>query len=83
MRFLVDECLSARLVNLLTAAGHDAVYADDRGLAGKPDTEVLAQTVTGMRIPLSADTDWQSPRRVKGSSMRPGLPGPRPCIARS
>jgi predicted nuclease of predicted toxin-antitoxin system len=42
VKFLVDECLPARLVELLSAYGHDAVHVSQHGLSGKPDTEVMA-----------------------------------------
>lgn len=58
MKFLVDECLSTRLVVLLTNAGHDAVHIVARSLAGRPDEDVLAHAVSEARILLSADTDF-------------------------
>ena len=58
MRFLVDECLSSRVVAILVAAGHDAVHVIDCGLAGQPDERVLAQAVEDGRVLLSADTDF-------------------------
>ena len=42
MKFLLDECISTRLVPLLADAGHDVVHASDRDLAGHVDAEVLA-----------------------------------------
>lgn len=55
MRFLVDECLSVRLVPMLVDAGHDAVHVNDCGLAGHIDEEVLARaverTVLCLRLP--------------------------------
>jgi predicted nuclease of predicted toxin-antitoxin system len=58
VRFLVDECLSARVPSLLVGAGHDAVHVVDCGLAGEPDERVLAQAVADGRVLLSADTDF-------------------------
>ena len=58
MRFLVDECLSTRVPELLVAAGHDAVHVVDCGLAGEPDERVLAQAADDRRVLLSADTDF-------------------------
>jgi predicted nuclease of predicted toxin-antitoxin system len=58
MKFLVDECLSTRLVRFLAAAGHDAIHVDDHDLAGRPDEEVLAKAVSDSRVLLSADTDF-------------------------
>jgi Domain of unknown function (DUF5615) len=42
VKFLVDECLPARLIEVLSTHGHDAVHVSERGLNGKPDTEVMA-----------------------------------------
>ena len=58
MRFLVDECLSPRVADLLVKTGHDAVHVIDRGLAGHEDSEVLAHAANDDRVLLSADTDF-------------------------
>jgi predicted nuclease of predicted toxin-antitoxin system len=58
VRFLVDECLSSRMAEILTAAGHDAVHAIERNLAGQPDEAVLAVAVAESRVLVSADTDF-------------------------
>ena len=58
MRFLVDECLSTRLVPLLVASGHDATHVNDHRLAGQPDDRVLAMAAAERRVLLSADTDF-------------------------
>ena len=58
MRLLVDECLGVRIVKLLTAAGHDVVHVEDRGLGGHNDDEVLAFARADGRVLVSADTDF-------------------------
>ncbi|HET8684475.1 MAG TPA: DUF5615 family PIN-like protein [Micromonosporaceae bacterium] len=58
MRFLVDECLSVRLAELLVDAGHDAVHVVGCSLAGVPDQRVLARVLADDRVLLSADTDF-------------------------
>lgn len=58
MRFLVDICLSPRLVEGLCALGHDAVHAADFGLHGADDEVLLARAVAEDRVVLSADTDF-------------------------
>ncbi|HET8684673.1 MAG TPA: DUF5615 family PIN-like protein [Micromonosporaceae bacterium] len=58
MRFLVDECLSIRLAELLVDAGHDAVHVVGCSLAGVSDERVLARALADDRILLSADTDF-------------------------
>jgi predicted nuclease of predicted toxin-antitoxin system len=58
VRFLLDECLSVRLVGLLAAAGHDVVHVQDRDLQGHFDDEVLESARADGRILVSADTDF-------------------------
>lgn len=58
MRLLIDECLSARLRDMLTKAGHDVVHAADLDLLGAPDTQVMAAAVEHDRVLVSADTDF-------------------------
>lgn len=58
MRFLLDECLPARMAGLLRAAGHDCMHVYDLGLGGQPDEEVMALADREERILLSADTDF-------------------------
>lgn len=58
MRFLVDECLSARIIGLLSVAGHDVVHVQDRDLQGHVDDEVLELARAEDRVLISADTDF-------------------------
>ncbi len=58
MRFLVDECISARLVSYLQQADHDAVHALQRELGGATDSAVLAAAARERRILISFDTDF-------------------------
>ena len=58
LRFLIDECLSARLGVLLSDAGHDAVHVGDLGLLGGTDETVMAAALDDRRIVVSADTDF-------------------------
>lgn len=58
MRFLLDECISARLAPLVADAGHDVVHVSDRGLTGHVDEEVLAAARQEDRVLVSADTDF-------------------------
>ena len=57
MRFLLDECISARLAPLVAEAGHDVVHVSDRGLTGHVD-EVLTAAHDEGRVLVSADTDF-------------------------
>ena len=68
MRFLVDECLSARLTQLLMADGHDALHVLDVGLQGQPDDVIMGEARSNHRILLTSDTDfgellWRSSER--------------------
>lgn len=58
MRFLLDECVSARLSALLGDAGHDCVLAQERGLLGAPDEQVMATALAESRVLVSMDTDF-------------------------
>jgi predicted nuclease of predicted toxin-antitoxin system len=56
--FLLDECISSRLAQLLVDAGHDVVHVSDHDLAGHVDDEVLAAARDDKRVLVSADTDF-------------------------
>lgn len=58
MRFLLNECLSQRLVLLLAEAGHDVIHVVDSGLAGRVDDDVLDVARTEGRVLVSSDTDF-------------------------
>lgn len=58
MRFLLDECVSARLTVLLVDAGHDCVHVQDRALLGAVDEDVMAAAVAESRVLVSMDTDF-------------------------
>jgi predicted nuclease of predicted toxin-antitoxin system len=55
MRFLLDENLSPKLVELL---GHDVVHVTDIGLASASDEVVIAAASADDRILINADTDF-------------------------
>lgn len=58
MRFLLDECLSSHLVDLLADAGHDAAHLSARGLLGATDEVVMRAAATDVRVLVSADTHF-------------------------
>jgi predicted nuclease of predicted toxin-antitoxin system len=58
LRFLLDECVSARLTGLLVDAGHDCVHVQDRELRGAVDEDVMAAAVAESRVLVSMDTDF-------------------------
>ncbi|MFC4946810.1 DUF5615 family PIN-like protein [Pseudonocardia sp. GCM10023141] len=58
MRFLLDNNLSPRLVELLGAAGWDVVHVGTLGLRAAADKIVLRAAQDDARILVSADTDF-------------------------
>lgn len=58
MRFLLDECISARLGPILAEGGHEVVHVAACGLAGHVDDEVLTAAREERRVLVSADTDF-------------------------
>ena len=58
MRFLLDNNLSPKLIDLLRAAGHDVTHVRDLGLAAAPDEVVLERARGEGRVLISADTDF-------------------------
>jgi predicted nuclease of predicted toxin-antitoxin system len=57
VRWLADECVSARLVRLLRDAGHDVVYAAEIA-AGASDADLVALALQGGRLFLTDDKDF-------------------------
>ena len=58
MRFLLDQNLSTRLAELLTAAGHDVIHTSQLGLSRADDLTVLDRAAAESRVLVSADTDF-------------------------
>ncbi|MFI5425808.1 DUF5615 family PIN-like protein [Aeromicrobium sp. UC242_57] len=58
MRFLLDECISARLASFLEQAGHDVTHVLVLGLQGCPDVDVLCAARDEQRVLISSDTDF-------------------------
>jgi predicted nuclease of predicted toxin-antitoxin system len=58
VRFLIDECLPARLATLLCQADHDCAHVYEAGLDGRPDEQVMAMADRENRVLVSADTDF-------------------------
>ena len=69
MRFLVDECLSVKIAQILAAAGHDAQHASQTGLQGHPDETVIEYARAEDRILLTADTDFGELLSHSGESL--------------
>ena len=81
MKFKVDENLAAEVAADLRAAGHDADTPPDQGLAGAPDSAVLARVQADGRVILTmdkgiADVRAYPPRQYAGIIlMRPRMAG--------
>lgn len=58
MRLLLDNNLSPRLVDVLSAAGWDVVHVASLGLRSAPDRAVLDAARHDGRYLVSADTDF-------------------------
>lgn len=67
MRFLIDECVSPRVGEALTDAGHDAAHLRDVGLLGANDEEVMASATADSRVLISADTDFGELLATRGA----------------
>jgi len=63
MRFKTDENLPKEIADLLTQSGHDAMRADEQGLAGVPDPGVAAVCQAEQRAIVTLDTDFMDVRR--------------------
>jgi predicted nuclease of predicted toxin-antitoxin system len=58
VRFLVDECLSVKIAQILATAGHDALHVSQAGLQGHSDETVITYSRSEDRVLLTADTDF-------------------------
>ncbi len=58
MKFLIDMPCSPTLVDWLGSRGHDAVHAQDIGLAEASDLVILARARSESRVVITADLDF-------------------------
>ena len=63
MKIKLDENLSARLVRLLAALGHDTDSVPQEGLAGRPDSDIWTAAQTTQRFLITQDLDFSDIRR--------------------
>lgn len=68
MKFLADECVYYVTTQLLRTWGYDVLTAQEVGLAGKPDEEVLAYSVKHERVLITIDMDFSNIRRFPPKS---------------
>ena len=79
MQFFADECVYRVTVDLLRSWEHDVHTAQETGLAGKPDDQILAYAVKHERVLITIDMDFSNirhypPKTHKGiivAKMRP------------
>jgi predicted nuclease of predicted toxin-antitoxin system len=57
VRWIADECVSARLVKLLREAGHDVAYVAEMA-AGASDTDLIGMAGRENRLLLTDDKDF-------------------------
>ncbi len=66
MRFLVDEPLQRRIVDLLSEAGHNPLHVPDLDLLGAPDEHILGAAADDDRILVTAEYGlWESARPIR------------------
>jgi len=58
MKFLIDMPVSPKLVKTLEQRGHAAVHAQEIGLAGAEDSEIVSRARQEARIIVTADLDF-------------------------
>jgi len=57
MRFLVDECLSTRLVGAANDAGFEAYHVAHRGWGGRTDSQILELLIEHGFVLVTNDRD--------------------------
>jgi predicted nuclease of predicted toxin-antitoxin system len=68
MNIFADECVYKVTVDLLRSWGHDVLTAQDVGLAGKPDEEILAYATLHERVLFTIDMDFSNIRHYAPKS---------------
>ncbi len=58
MRFLLDANLSPRLIEPLTAAGHDVTHVGDLGLLAATDSVIFDRAAAQGYVIITADSDF-------------------------
>lgn len=68
MRLFADECVYAVTTNTLRNWGHDVLTAQEAGLSGHADEDLLAFATTEKRILISIDLDFSNIRHYLPAS---------------
>ncbi len=77
-RFKVDENCPREFAEILSAAGHDAEYALDESLGGKPDSKLAEAALSESHAIVTLDLDFADVRRFPPSEY-PGVIVLRPA----
>jgi predicted nuclease of predicted toxin-antitoxin system len=72
MKFKTDENIPVEAVDLLRAAGHNAISVFDQSLSGRPDSRIAAICQQEDRVLLTLDTDFSDIRTYRPADY-PGL----------
>ena len=64
MRFVLDECVDARLRKVILAAGHDCWTVVEAGLSGEDDDEVSVYAADRSAVPVTDDRALIQRRKV-------------------
>ncbi len=70
MNLFADECVYKVTVDLLRSWRHDVLTAQEVGLSGKPDEEILAYAVRHERVLITIDMDFSNIRHYTPESHR-------------
>ena len=70
MNLFADECVYKVTVDLLRSWGHDVLTAQEVGLSGKPDEEILAYAVRHERVLITIDMGFSNIRHYTPESHR-------------
>jgi predicted nuclease of predicted toxin-antitoxin system len=68
MNFFADECVYKITVALLRSWGYDVLTAQEVGLAGKSDEEILAYAIMHERVLITIDLDFSNIRHYPPQS---------------
>jgi len=68
MNIFADECVYKVTVALLRSWGHDVLTAQEAGLAGKSDEDILAYATMHERVLITIDMDFSNIRRYTPKS---------------
>lgn len=64
MKLFADECVYKVTVDLLRSWGHDVHTAEEAGVAGKPDDQILAYAIAHKRVLITIDMELQQPQAL-------------------